>query len=440
MQKHGKKPYLYTKRFTSAVPCDVLVVGGGIAGVTAAISAARAGAKTVLLEKLGFLGGTITTWGQVCFSGDSAGQGEVFDELMRMMLEAGATDPYVPFEAEKILEFDHADSWQPAVARRLDSEWLRVILARMVSVEKNLDTRLHVHAADAVPRKGAVEAVLVSSAFGLEMIEPGFVIDCTGDAHVASAAGFACMEGLEKGRPVPMAMRLTLRRRPEDAAGALNLPDWAGTPTREIPSGMVHLTKNEGDRGIFRMNVTGLDPLKTDELSEAELTSQENVPRALEYLRNHGYPEYVLDSLSTSMGIRIGRRIIGNKILTVADVRKGASFGDAVARGTCNLTSSYLDPEKTARAGKNLEVEVVPPYQIPFRSLVPRDGVNLLAAGRCISADAWAVSSARMIPACAMTGQAAGLAAAQCAAAGTSVAKVDIGKLQQELRRKGAEF
>ena len=158
-------------------------------------------------------------------------------------------------------------------------------------------------------------------------------------------------------------------------------------------------------------------------------------------LQTHGYPTHKLDSVSTQLGIRIGRRIVGEYTLTVDDVRSGAQFGDAVAQGTANLTDmNLMDGSTEKQTHGELAVEVVPAYQIPYRSLVPRGSRNLLVAGRCMSADSWALSSARMMPTCAMMGQAAGIAAAWSAQGRHPVTQVDIAALQGELGAKGAEF
>jgi hypothetical protein len=159
------------------------------------------------------------------------------------------------------------------------------------------------------------------------------------------------------------------------------------------------------------------------------------------YLQKHGYPTHKLDSVSPQLGIRIGRRIAGEYTLTVEDVRKGAKFHDAVARGTANLTDmNLMDGSTEQQTHGALAVEVVPAYQIPYRCLVPQGSRNLLAAGRCMAADGWALSSARMMPTCAMMGQAAGLAAAWSARGDGSVATIDVTALQAELRARGAEF
>jgi hypothetical protein len=159
------------------------------------------------------------------------------------------------------------------------------------------------------------------------------------------------------------------------------------------------------------------------------------------FLQTHGYENHRLDSISTQIGVRIGRRIVGEYTLSEDDTRRGARFKDGIARGTCNLSDrSLMDGSTDRQTHDELDVVVVPAYQIPYRSLIPRAGWNILVAGRCLSADYRALSSARMMPACAMMGQAAGAAAARSATTGRAVMDVDIPALQAELRAAGAEF
>ena len=426
----------FTKTFESVGSCDVLVAGGGIAGTMAAIASARAGANTVLLERYGFLGGIATGWGQICFCGDTAGQGDVFDELLGELERLAATEPYTQWDPQKILEFDHEADWRHSpVARQFDASAMRIVLAQMVVRQPNLRICLHTKIVDTVHNEGAVEAVVFHNVSGLQAIEPLIVIDCTGDAHLAASC-VSCMQEWEA--PVPLAGRISLIDIGRDVTPVL--PDWGPEYLERVDMSMVHLSKNIDGKVTFRTNLAGHDPMDADELTEAEIRSQTDALAIACHLQEQGYATYRLDSLATEIGIRIGRRIAGQYVLTGDDARRGAQFADAVARGTCNLTTGYLDSAALAASQKALNVEVVPAYQIPYRSLVPAGGENILAAGRCISADRWALSSARMIPTAAMTGQAAGLAAARSVEQGGPVAQVDVKALQGELKSKGAVF
>ena len=430
----------FSKRLNVVPPCDVLVAGGGIAGAMAAIMAARAGADTVLVEGYGSLGGTpvINAGQHYCFCGDSAGQGEIFDELVAELESLGATVPYEPWLPYGILEFDH-DNWDyrdASVARYLNASMFPLVLQEMVLREEKLRVMLHTRVVDAVVKRGEIRAVVLYNISGLQAIQPRAVVDCTGDANVAAAAGFPC---ISDGSPIPMSLRISMRDVGEQVTPVL--PSWGQDYEGDAEMPMVALTIDKDRLADFRSKVIGYDPVDADALTEAELSARRKVLNIVRYLQTHGYPTHTLDSISTQLGTRIGRRIAGEYTLTVDDVRSGAQFDDAIARGTANLTDmNLMDGSTEKQTHGELAVEVVPAYQIPYRSLIPQGSRNLLAAGRCMSADRWALSSARMMPTCAMMGQAAGLAAAWSAMGEGLVAEIDVAALQAELKVKRAEF
>ncbi len=436
----GSDSWDYNKRLNVVPPCDVLVAGGGIAGAMAAIAAARAGADTVLVEGCGFLGGTpvINAGQHYCFSGDSAGQGEIFDELVSELESLGATVPYQPWLPLGILEFDHAtwDYRDASVGRYFDATVFPLVLQEMVLREEKLRVMLHTRVVDAVVKKRAIRAVIIHNISGLQAIQPRVVVDCTGDANIAAAAGFPCVTD---DTPIPMSLRISLRDVGEQVTPVL--PSWGVDYQSDAEMPMVALTIDKDRLADFRAKVVGYNPVDSTALTEAELSSRRKVLSIVHYLQTHGYPTLKLDSVSQQLGIRIGRRIAGEYTLTVEDVRKGAQFHDAVARGTANLTDmNLMDGSTEKQTHGELAVEVAPAYQIPYRSLIPQGSRNLLAAGRCMSADSWALSSARMMPTCAMMGQAAGLAAAWSAKGDGPVAAIDVSALQAELKAKGAKF
>ena len=436
-----KRSFEFTKQIGLAPPCDVLVVGGGIAGTMAALAAARRGAQVLLLERYGFLGGTpVANAGpHYCFCGDTAGQGQLFDELLAGLEELGAVVPYEPWDPEAILRFSH-DHWDYSVARYFDSTMYQLALQELVLREKGIRLLLHSQVVDGVMEGGQVTAVIFYNPSGLQAILPRVVVDCTGDANLAAAAGFPCISGRDHdGMPLPLSLRLSLRDTGEQVEAVL--PSWSEKyeQTKNMP--MVSLTLDQESLADFRVKVAGYDPTCGEGITQAEVASRREVPGILHFLQTHGYPNHKLDSISTQVGVRVGRRIVGEYTLSEEDARSGAGFKDSIARGTCNLSDrSLMDGSTDRQTHDELDVVVVPAYQIPYRSLVPRGGQNILAAGRCFSADHRALSSARMMPACAMMGQAAGAAAARSASTGRAVMDVDIPALQEELRAAGAEF
>jgi hypothetical protein len=439
-EHRGNDTLSYTKRLKLLPSCDVLVAGGGIAGAIAAIAAARAGANTVLIEGYGILGGTpvINAGQHYCFSGDSGGQGEVFDELVSQLESLNATVPYEAWLPDSILEFDH-ETWDyrdASVGRYFDATVFPLVLQEMTLREKNLRLMLHTHVVDAVVEKRKIAAVIIHNRSGLQAVQPQTVVDCTGDANLAAGAGFPCTTDET---PIPMSLCISLRDVGEQVTPVL--PAWGVAYESPADLPMVALTIEKDRLADFRSKVIGYDPVDADAFTQAELSSRRKVLSIVHYLQTHGYPTHKLDSISAQLGIRIGRRIVGEYTLSVDDVRSGAQFDDAVARGTANLTDmNLMDGSTDKQTHGELAVEVVPAYQIPYRSLVPRGSSNLLVAGRCMSADSWALSSARMMPTCAMMGQAAGIAAAWSAKGGHPAEQVDVAALQSVLRAKGAEF
>jgi hypothetical protein len=427
----------FTKRLNLLPACDVLVAGGGIAGTLAALAAARAGANTMLIEAYGFLGGTpvINAGQHYCFCGDTVGQGELFDELLTHLMDQGATVPYEPWDPQAILDFSH-ENWDYSVARYFDSVMYQLVLQEMALRQENLRLLLHTRVVDAVVDEGQVNALILHNPSGLQAIRPQAVVDCTGDANLAAAAGLPCTRD---DTPVPLSLRISLRDTGEPVTPVRSLSGAEYESDADMP--MVALTIARERVADFRSKVVGVDAVDGQALTRAELASRHKVPAIVRYLQTHGYPTYKLDSISPHLGVRIGRRIAGYYTLNVEDVRKGARFDDAIGRGTANLSDmNLMDGSTEKQVHGELAIEVVPAYQIPYRSLLPRGSRNMLVAGRCMSADAWALSSARMMPTCAMMGQAAGIAAAWSAAQKLPVTEIDVAALQRDLRAKGAEF
>ena len=435
------KYFAFSKQIRLAPASDVLVVGGGIAGAMAATAAARSGAQVLLLERYGFLGGTPAAnagphW---CFCGDTAGQGRIFDELVARLEELGAIVPYEPWDPEAILRFSH-DEWDYSAARYFDSTMYQLALQELVLQEKQIRLLLHTQVVAAEVDGGKVRTAVFYNGSGLQAIRPKVVIDCTGDANLAAAGGFPCISGRNSdGLPLPMSLRLSLRDTGQPVEA--NLPPWSERYEQATDMPMVSLTLDQERMADFRVKVTGHDPTTGEGISQAEARSRREVPGIVHFLQTHGYPNHKLDSIGAQVGVRIGRRIVGEYMLSEGDTRKGARFVDGIARGTCNLSDrSLMDGSTDKQTHAELDVVVVPPYQIPYRSLVPQGGMNILVAGRCLSADHRALSSARMMPACAMMGQAAGVAATRSASSGQAVMDVDIPALQAELKAAGAQF
>jgi hypothetical protein len=155
------------------------------------------------------------------------------------------------------------------------------------------------------------------------------------------------------------------------------------------------------------------DSTDTESLTKAEIAARRRMMEVLDYYQRVERKPWLLDHCSPIIGIREGCRIVGDYVLTVDDLRAGRAFDDGVARGTYYLDGHKPDDDKRTYILPKDELEV-PPYQIPLRSLIAKDGKNLMMAGRCFSADQLALSSARVSTTGSMMGQAAGITAALC--------------------------
>lgn len=181
--------------------------------------------------------------------------------------------------------------------------------------------------------------------------------------------------------------------------------------------------------------MVGYDATDPWDLSAAEIEAARKTISQLHFLNQQRLPGYILDHFPQQVGIREGRRIVGMDRLTEEDVREGARCDDAVARGTFYI--DFHDPTSD-RAGYAVERFQGPPYDISYGCLVPQGSQNLIAAGRCLSSDQVANSSARVMTSCAMMGQAAGIAAARAADGGTPIAQIDVAALRAALVERGA--
>lgn len=440
--------YVFKRQFNETVPVDVLVAGGGIAGFSAAVAAARQGARTLLVEQFAVLGGQATSGGVGSFSGETAGQGEVFDRLIEEMTALDAIEPYEPYGVKGDRPFDH--------------ELLAYVLQE-VALDEGVELLLLTHFADADVADGRIGEVLLHGPSGLEVVEPKCVVDATGEGVVAQAAGYPC----EKGRPgdeaqLPMSMMFFMRHAPKEIkpqstqghprkprGSALSygkVPDY-GKSLPVLPKGRARYESVEqlpmtsiwpepdGKIGI-KVKVIHHDATDTRSLTAAEIEARRTIMSIADYLQRTDFPTYKYDYAAPRIGIREGWRVVGEYVLSEADLRAGRRFPDGIALGVYYLDA--MSPDTDKRIYMEGARAQVPPYHIPYRSLVPQGARNLLVAGRCFSCDQMALSSARIMPTCSMMGHAAGIAAAWHADSGTDVVDIDVEALRQELIDRGA--
>jgi hypothetical protein len=418
---------------------DVVVVGGGSAGLAAAVSAARSGARTVLIERYGFFGGNATAaWvGTICGlyrkSADGYDRvcrgfaGEWADSIAAMGLGGGP----VPFkETAVFLYVPYA---------------FKFLADRVVTGEPNLTPLLHCFVTDVVRRGSAIEAVIVGSKRGPIAITGAVFVDASGDADVAHHAGLSTDLGGPGQRQFP-SMQFLMQDvdvAAAYAAGLEKLQELLQTKGREWglsrTGGAVLPTPRHGEvyGAMTRIAVNGHSPDMTDpfEATAAEIAGRAEAEKAGRFLIENmpGFEHAYFADTPTQLGVRETRRARGDYELTGDDVLGAARFDDAIACGAW--------PQEFHVTGTETQyvwLDEGAYYQVPYRSLLVQGVDNLLVAGRCISATHEALASARVIAPSMAQGEAAGIAGAMAARTGTALRAQDVAEVQDALRARGA--
>ena len=397
---------------------DVAVIGGGIAGVSAACAAARSGAKVLLVERFAVTGGDLTSGGVANFCGQMTGQGEVFDEVISELEAFNALDPKRPV---------------------FHYEILALILQEML-LARGVKLLLHTRFVDAAVSDGRVSECIVCGKSGPEALRAKQFIDTSGEADLTRRAGFETVKGRpEDGLQLPMSMMFFVRH-VEKKDARPHLPEGRFDPVRDKADLPMTSIWPDGPRSnAVKVKIPMFDSSDTESLTAAEIRARRRIMEVLDYYQRVEKKPWRLDHCSPIIGIREGARAVGDYVLTVDDLRAGREFDDAVARGVFYLDGHKPDDDKRTYILSKKEMQV-PPYQIPYRSILVRDGKNLLAAGRCFSADQLALSSARVSTTCSMLGQAAGIAAATACRRGCDPRDLDPAEVRKIVESRGAEL
>lgn len=397
---------------------DVAVIGGGIAGVAAACAVAESGASVLLVERFAVTGGNATSGGVAAFCGDTTGQGRIFDQILADLEKWNALGPIRPGKDNRT--FDH----------RILAHVLQELLLR-----RGVRLLLHTRFVDALMQDGRVDCCVLCGSSGPQALRARVYVDCTGEAQLVRAAPLP----VQKGRPadgmqLPMSMMGFVREVPTPP----QVPDgWCERLTREEDFPMTSFWPDGPGGRAVKIKVPRFDSADTEQLTAAEIAARRRFLQVLDYYQRVEGKSWRYAGCSPIIGIREGRRAVGDYVLTVDDLRAGRRFDDAVARGKFYLDAH--DPRDDKRTYiLPPEDRAVPPYQIPFRSLLVKDAENLLVAGRCLSADQLAMSSARVMTTCAMMGQAAGVAAAMAADARMPPRNLNYAEIRREVEFRGA--
>jgi ribulose 1,5-bisphosphate synthetase/thiazole synthase len=416
---------------------DVCVTGAGPAGLGAALAAARLGASVCLLERHAFLGGNFTaaSVGTVCGLYVRNGSGfdyvvrgiaeEIVDSLKR---EARAIGP-MPFQETAVLLY------VPWAAKRL--------FDRMVSEEEAIKLFLHALVSDVVMDGERIEAVVVASKRGPQAVRARFFVDATGDADLVAFSGSRWTMG-EPGERQHASMQFILEHADQNVALARGIPALSAiiaergqSLTRDAGALLPTFRPGEFIGAMTRVANPDGSPIDVTDLAQAtwgELHGRALAEQAAEFVIDNvpGFDKAFLADSAPNLGVRESRRVVGEYVLTGADVDSLARFPDSVAAGAW--------PREYHWEGRSTRFAHLPEggyYQVPLRVLFPLGAPNLLVAGRCISADADALASIRVMAPSMALGQAAGTWAA-LASRGTGDSRPDPAEVQEVLRKHGA--
>ncbi len=432
--------------------CEVLVVGGGPAGLAAALAARRAGADTILMERYGCFGGVITTVGMETlgwyrYEGTVESEG-IGIEMERVAARMGGT-----------IKWPYNDS--PC----LDADYFKIVADHLVT-EAGVRPILHCMAVDVIIGDGKICGVITESKSGRQVILAKRVVDCTGDADIAHLAGAPYRK---TPKDQMMGVTTVFSASGVDKAAFLQYTeespatyaDWSRTWKQETTGkedtlrspylekefdkarelGVIpQETQNLGGSwsalseageatNLNLVHMKGYDCTNVHDLTAAEMRGRRETLHALMALKEvvPGFENAKLRNFGMTLGCRDSRKIIGRHNLSSEEVRNEARFDDSIG-----IFPEFID---------GYSVLILPTtgryFEIPYGCLVPQEVDNLLVAGRCVAGDKVSHAAMRNMMACTISGQGAGVAAAVSLASGATTATVDISLVQKELVAQG---
>ncbi len=439
---------------------DVVVVGGGPAGFGTAVAAARSGAKTVLVERYGHLGG-MATGGIVLMlrqvfanTGDYGLAGlcqEMFDKsdvlggvLHPDKRDVGSTD-------EKLLNYWRSRTGAYMIGDRVpftsyfDPEILKCVINEIVT-EAGVKLFLHSWATQAIVDKGTVKGIIFESKSGRQAILGKVIIDTTGDGDIFASAGTECDDAMIDPDIRCSQLALVFRVGNVDFKRFNEFRQKEPEKNRELIRQMESIWSEEhkaallpGGGSLYRMVplptpredvvwvnnfIRGLSATNVEDLTWVEVNIRKGMLLWHDFFKKHfpGFEKSFIMDTASQIGTRGGRRLVGEYIVNMEDIRSGKIHEDTIA-----VFRRIMTPE----------VDRPPWVYIPYRSLVPRRIEGLLAAGRCYSSDPAANNMTNVIPQCVVMGQAAGTAAALAVKGGVTPRQVEYRALRENLVNQG---
>ena len=436
--------YHYQKNIPVVAPYDVIVVGAGSAGATAAIAAGRAGARTLLLERLPFLGGTSTAVLDTFYGFYTPGSRSI-------RVVGGISDDVMTGLRRYDSWLERPNTHGAGTGVTYHPEYLKVVWEELIATAK-VDVLLNTQVIDVEAQDGRVSGLVVSTRTGLRRYSAKVVIDASGDADICHFAGisYELAGAIDPAQTLTTTFKLVNVDIPRRKS--VSKKEFHALMAAAAESGLYRLPRKEGSDHITPVDhmtatiMTRLPSYRTQDgkvinatdpelLSAAEIEGRRQAIEYIRFLRDKvpGYEKAQLSTFGTQIGVRETRRVHGQYRLTREDVMQAKQFDDQIA--LCGA------PIEDHHGGADTAWGYLPDGQcvgVPFGTLVPKDGQNVLVAGRCFSATHDAHAAVRSMAQTMAMGQAAGTAAAMAATTDGLIASVRVADLQAQLRRDGA--
>lgn len=421
---------------------DVIVAGGGPAGVSAAVSAARQGVRVALVERYGILGGMLTSGHVQPILGYAEGR-TMYNEITELLGKG--------HESEKIVTRNG-----PEIG--VDFEEAKYKLLKLAT-DEGVDVYLQTPVVDVVIENNRLTGIKVLTSTGIKEMKAKAFVDSTGDGFVAALCGAPFEMGRESdGRCQPVTLEFTVC----DVDEKYNFTCFGGSDPVTLPDGRkysevckqackdgvlpenvsivrIHKTLYKGERNINATQVNGCNTLNAADCTKAELELREQIPVIIDFVKKNapGFENCRLKSTGSTLGVRETRRFMGDYVISDTDVETGARFEDVVVHKAWFLIDIH-NPAGGGQAEKHSQPAT--PYDIPYRSLLPKNVEGLLLSGRNISGTHRAHASYRVMGVALATGQASGIAAALSAKENCTPRELDYRKIQDVLCKQGAKL